>query len=38
VFVEVQRHLDREQERVLGGLLRLARAIRLPLVASSQPL
>jgi error-prone DNA polymerase len=38
VFVEVQRHLDREQERILGGLVRLARAVRLPLVASSQPL
>jgi error-prone DNA polymerase len=38
VFVEVQRHLDREQERILGGLVRLARAVRVPLVASSQPL
>ena len=38
VFVEVQRHLDREQERVLAGLVRLARAARVPLVASSQPL
>src|SRR5438445_241999 len=38
VFVEVQRHLDREGERILAGLVRLARAARLPLVASSQPL
>jgi error-prone DNA polymerase len=38
VFVEVQRHLDREQERTLAGLVRLARAARVPLVASSQPL
>ena len=38
VFVEIQRHLDREQERVLGGLVRLARAARVPLVASTQPL
>ena len=38
VFVEVQRHLDREQERILDGLVRLARAARLPLVASSHPL
>jgi DNA-directed DNA polymerase III PolC len=38
VFVEVQRHLDREQERILAGMVRLARAARMPLVASSQPL
>jgi error-prone DNA polymerase len=38
VFVEVQRQLDREQERILGGLVRLARAARVPLVASNQPL
>jgi error-prone DNA polymerase len=38
VFVEVQRHLDREQERLLDGLVRLARAVRVSLVASSQPL
>jgi error-prone DNA polymerase len=38
VFVEIQRHLDREQERILAGLVRLARAARIPLVASSQPL
>ena len=38
VFVEVQRHLDREQERVLAGLVRLARAARVPLVAATQPL
>jgi error-prone DNA polymerase len=38
VYVEIQRHLDREQERVVGGLVRLARAARVPLIASSQPL
>jgi error-prone DNA polymerase len=38
VFVEVQRHLDRDQERILAGLVRLARAARLPLLASAQPL
>jgi error-prone DNA polymerase len=38
VFVEVQRQFDREQERILGGLVRLARAARVPLVASNQPL
>ncbi len=38
VFVEVQRHLDREQERVLTALVRLARATRVSLVASTQPL
>ncbi len=38
VFVEVQRHLDRDQERVLAELVRLARATRVALVASNQPL
>src|SRR5216117_3208584 len=37
-YVEVQRHLEREQERVLQGLVTLARAARVPLVATSQPL
>src|SRR5216110_1996448 len=37
-YVEVQRHLEREQERVLQGLVALARAARVPLVATSQPL
>jgi error-prone DNA polymerase len=37
-FVEVQRHLDRAQERDLGRLVRLAEAARLPLVAANQPL
>jgi error-prone DNA polymerase len=37
-FVEVQRHLDRAQERDLGRLVTLARAARLPLVAANQPL
>ncbi len=37
-FVEVQRHHDRAGERVLEGLVRLARAARVPLVASNQPL
>ena len=37
-FVEVQRHLDRAQERDLGRLVRLARDARLPLVAANQPL
>src|SRR2546422_556739 len=36
--VEVQRHLEREQERALQGLVRLARAAQVPLVATSQPL
>src|SRR5260370_13249022 len=38
VFVEVQRHLDREQERVLTALVRLARPTRVSLAASTQPL
>src|SRR6059036_2404104 len=37
-FVEVQRHFIREQEEILQGLVTLARAARLPLVASNQPL
>src|SRR3989449_4802715 len=37
-YVEVQRHLEREQERVLQGLVALARAAEVPLVATSQPL
>jgi error-prone DNA polymerase len=37
-FVEVQRHLDRTQERDLGRLVRLAGDARLPVVATNQPL
>ncbi|MGH7393143.1 MAG: DNA polymerase III subunit alpha, partial [Candidatus Rokuibacteriota bacterium] len=37
-FVEVQRHFDRHQERVLERLVALARAARVPLVATNQPL
>src|SRR5256886_698893 len=37
-YVEVQRHLEREQERVVQGLVALARAAHIPLVATSQPL
>jgi error-prone DNA polymerase len=37
-YVEIQRHLTREQERILQGLVTLARAARVPLVATSQPL
>src|SRR6059036_992528 len=37
-YVEVQRHLEREQERVVQGLVALARAAEAPLVATSQPL
>jgi error-prone DNA polymerase len=37
-FVEVQRHRLREQEAILQGLVTLARAIRVPLVATNQPL
>jgi error-prone DNA polymerase len=36
--VEVQRHLDRRQERDLARLVDLARAARVPLVATNQPL
>jgi error-prone DNA polymerase len=38
VFVEVQRHFDRAQERDLERLVALARAARLPLLAANQPL
>ena len=37
-FVEVQRHLDRAQERDLQRLLTLAGEARLPVVATNQPL
>ena len=37
-FVEIQRHFDRAEERVLQSLVRLARDARLPLVATNQPL
>jgi error-prone DNA polymerase len=37
-FVEVQRHLDRAQERDLDRLVTLARDARLPLLAANQPL
>jgi error-prone DNA polymerase len=37
-FVEVQRHLDRGGERMLERLVRLARAARVRLVATNQPL
>src|SRR5438132_12456840 len=37
-YVEVQRHLERGQERVVQGLVALARAAHIPLVATSQPL
>jgi error-prone DNA polymerase len=37
-FVEVQRHLDRWEERVLQGLVALARDARLSMVATNQPL
>jgi error-prone DNA polymerase len=37
-FVEVQRHLDRAQERDLDRLVALAGAARLPLIAANQPL
>jgi len=38
VFVEVQRHFDRAQERDLERLVALARAARVPLLATNQPL
>src|SRR5881398_2344093 len=38
VFVEVQRHFDRAQERDLERLVALARAARVPLLAANQPL
>jgi error-prone DNA polymerase len=37
-YVEVQRHLDRAQERDVQRLAALAREARLPLIASNQPL
>jgi len=37
-FVEVQRHFDRAQERVLEALVALARRTRVALVATNQPL
>jgi error-prone DNA polymerase len=38
VFVEVQRHFDRQQERELERLVALARSARVPLLAANQPL
>ena len=38
VFVEVQRHFDRAQERDLERLVALARAACVPLLAANQPL
>jgi error-prone DNA polymerase len=38
VFVEVQRHFDRAQERDLERLVGLAREARVPLLATNQPL
>ena len=38
VFVEVQRHFDRAQERDLERLVELARSARVPLLATNQPL
>ena len=37
-YVEIQRHLDRGQERTLECLVALARRARLPLLATNQPL
>jgi error-prone DNA polymerase len=37
-FVEIQRHLLRDQEEILQGLVALARAVPVPLVATNQPL
>jgi error-prone DNA polymerase len=37
-FVELQRHLDRAGERTVEGLVRLARAARVRVLASNQPL
>ena len=36
-FVEIQRHLDREEERVSQALIAMADRRRLPLVATNQP-
>ncbi|HEV8586805.1 MAG TPA: DNA polymerase III subunit alpha [Methylomirabilota bacterium] len=38
VFVEVQRHFDRAQERDLERLVALARGARVPILATNQPL
>ena len=38
VFVEVQRHFDRQQERELERLVALARSARVPLLTANQPL
>ena len=38
VFVEIQRHFDRAQERDLERLVALARSARVPLLATNQPL
>src|SRR5437773_3486808 len=37
-FVEIQRHFLRDQEAILQGLVALARAVPVPLVAANQPL
>ena len=37
-FVEIQRHFLRDQEEILQGLVALARAVPVALVASNQPL
>jgi len=37
-FVEIQRHFQRDQEEILQGLVALARAIPVPLMATNQPL
>src|SRR5262245_28429886 len=37
-YVEIQRHLERSQERDLARLVALARDARLPLLATNQPL
>src|SRR3989441_1330476 len=37
-FVEIQRHFLRDQEAILQGLVGLARAVPVPLVAANQPL
>src|SRR5258706_7680683 len=37
-FVGIQRHFLRDQEAILQGLVALARAVPVPLVASNQPL
>jgi error-prone DNA polymerase len=37
-YVEIQRHLDRKQERTLERLVALARQARVPLIAANQPL